>query len=393
MTNPILYARIQEEFDEITNSFIEKEKLILSDESLITIQSKYNLHEIEPYYAQLNNQVIPPDAKLRIETSDDFNPETDDLFEYRISLENRKPSLKIQHYGDRVGYFTLYEYTEEYHKSFTIYQNKESIKATNVSYLYFKNGMPERFIECTEYGISVKTYTCDEDFIKSYKLEWQNHDHYCTGELKFDHEGKIIQITETASDGRIRIIYDSMAADKDIEEVLADLENFLVENIADQIIEKVRITEPVYCILFEYTMQGPFPPTIAFGAASEITGNFEDQELYQLYNAPDMQYFSEGDEDDVIPIDLYPIAIQPDYLATDTYGENISWEDEEATNKWEQQVFDTYLKVCKRLMHFDFSKSFPKTEHFLVMARDFEACNEDKFYKELQRYKKENFNS
>ncbi|RZJ53136.1 MAG: hypothetical protein EOO44_09505 [Flavobacterium sp.] len=390
MTNDILYAGIQEEFDNITNSFAEKEELILADESLITIQSKYNLHEIQPYFAQLNNQVIPENAKLRIETAEDFNPETDDLFEYKIDLESRKPALKIEHFGDNVGYYTIYEFTEDYHKSFSVYRNAESIKAKNVSYLYYKDGMPDRFIECTEYGISLKTYTCDGDFIKSYKLEWPNHDHFCTGELKFDLDGNITEITETASDGRIRVIYDAMSSTKNIEEVLSNLEDFLTENIADQILEKVKIEEPVYCILFEYTMQGPFPPTIAFGVASEIEGNFEDQELYQLYNAPDMKYFSE-DESDIINIDFYPIEIQSDYLMTDVYGENISWENEEAFEEWEKQVFETYLKVCKRLMHFDFSKSFTKTEQFLVMARDFEDCNEEKFYKKMKRYKKENF--
>ena len=136
-------------------------------------------------------------------------------------------------------------------------------------------------------------------------------------------------------------------------------------------------------------MQGPFPPTIAFGITPEIDGNFDDKELYELYNAPDMQYFSENDEPNPINIDFYPIHIQPNYLITTSYGENIPWQNEEIYGLWEKQVFDTYLRVCKRLMHFDFSKSFTKTENFLVMARDFEQCNENDFYKELSFYKEE----
>lgn len=382
-----LYAKIQEEFNHIADTFIEKEIDVLADENLITIRSKYNLYDIQPYFAELTNNVLTKDSKLTIESEEDFDPETDDLYEYKINFENRKAYLKREHYGGGAFYSTLYEYTDEYHKSFSVYQNKENIKATNLSYLYLKNGIPDQFIECTEYGISLKKYTCENGIIKSYKLEWPEYDHYCIGELTFDNHENLKMITETASDGRIRIVFDATVSTEDIEETLAQLETFLVENIADQIIENVKIEEPVYCILFEYSMQAPFPPTIAFGITSEIEGDFQDKELYELYNSPDMKYFSENEEPNAINIDFYPVAIQPNYLITTSYGENIPWQDEEAYALWEKQVFDTYLRVCKRLMHFDFSKSFTKTENFLVMARDFEKCNEVDFYQSMQHYK------
>ncbi|PXY41324.1 hypothetical protein DMB65_07935 [Flavobacterium cheongpyeongense] len=384
--NNTLYAKIQEEFNHIADTFIEKEIDVLADENLITIQSKYNLYDIQPYFAQLTNDVLAPDTKLTIESEDDFDPETDDLYEYKINFENRRAYLKREHYGDGVFYSTLYEYTAQYHKSFSVYQNKETVKAINLSYLYLKNGLPDQFIECTEYGISLKTYTCENEIIKNYKLEWPNHDHHCIGELTFDTEKKLVMITETASDGRVRVLFDTTAPTKNIEEVLEKIEAFLVENIADQILEKVKIEEPVYCILFEYTMQGPFPPTIAFGITSEVEGNFEDKELYELYNAPDMRYFSENDEPNPINIDFYPVDIQSSYLIANSYGENIPWQNEEACELWEKQIFDTYLRICKRLMHFDFSKSFAKTENFLVMARDFEQCNEEDFYQNMLYY-------
>ncbi|WP_417941361.1 hypothetical protein [Flavobacterium sp. RS13.1] len=385
--NNTLYAKIQEEFNHIADTFIEKEIDVLADENLITIRSKYNLYDIQPYFAELTNNVLAKDAKLTIESEEDFDPETDDLYEYKISFESRKTYLKREHYGGGVFYSTLYEYTEEYHKSFSVYQNKETVKAINLSYLYLKNGLPNQFIECTEYGISLKSYTCENGIIKNYKLEWPQHNHHCIGELIFDTKRNLEMITETASDGRVRILFDAKVSTKNIEEVLAQLETFLVENIADQILEKVKIEEPVYCILFEYTMQGPFPPTIAFGITSEVEGNFEDKELYELYYAPDMIYFSENEEPNLVDINFYPVNIQPFYLITTSYGENIPWQDEEACRIWEKQVFDTYLRVCKRLMHFDFSKSFTKTENFLVMARDFEQCNEDDFYQNMLLYR------
>lgn len=384
-----LYAQIQGEFSLISATYADKEEAILADEKLVTMHSKYNLYEIQPYYAQLNNSVLNPELKLIIESEDDFDPEIDDLYDYLVNLENRRTYLKKQHYGDGIFYATVYEYTNEYYKSFTVYQNDDTVKTTNLSYLYLKDGLPHQYIECTEYGVSLKTYTCEDGLIKSYKLEWPNYGHHCIGELSYDVDGELIKIVETASDGRSRIMFEDGLDSADIETVLAELEDFLVENIADQIIEKVRINEPVYCILFEYTMQGPFPPTLAFGVASEINGKFEDNELYELYNAPDMRYFSENDEPNPIKIDFYPMDIQSCYLVTDAYNEKIPWENDAESEKWEEQVKNTYLNVCKRLMHYDFSASFQKTEHFLVMARDFEQCNEEEYYEILSAYKKE----
>lgn len=384
-----LYAQIQGEFSLIAHAYNDLEQAILADENLVTIQSKYNLYDIQPYYAQLANEVIPPDAKLLIEDEEDFDPATDDLFDYQVDLTSRKTFLRREQFGGGVFYGTVYEYNEQYYKSFTVYKNNDEIKTTHLNYLYFKDGLPHQYIECTEYGVSLKTYTCEGQFIKSYKLEWPNVEHHCIGDLTYDADGKLTTIIETASDGRSRTMFDASAGEKDIETVLSDLEEFLVENIADQILKNVNIEEPVYCILFEYTMQGPFPPTIAFGVTTELDGKFEDLELYELYNAPDMQYFSENDEPNPVNIDFYQLEIEPNYLACDIHGDTISWEDEEESELWAQQVKDTYLRVCKRLMHYDFSSCFTKSKEFLVMARDFEQCNEEEFYQELSEYKKE----
>jgi len=383
-----LFAQIQGEFSLISATYADREEAILSDDKLVTFHSKYNLYEIEPYYAQITNQVLRPDMKLIIESEDDYDPEVDDLYDYLVNLENRRTYLRKQHYGDGIFYGTVYEYHESYYKSFTIYQNDEELKTTNLCYLYFKDGMPYQYIECTEYGTSLKTYTCEDGIIKSYKLEWSNMEEFCIGELSYDIDGALTKIVETVSDGRSRIIFDAGVETTDIDTVLSELEDFLVENIADQIIEKVRIPEPVYCVLFEYTMQGPFPPTIAFGLASEISGKFEDNELYELYNAPDMEYFSENDEPNSVQIDFYPMEIQTHYLAVDSYNENMPWDNVEMSEEWESKVKQTYTNVCKRLMHYDFSMAFQKTEYFLVMARDFEQCNEEEFYEVLSKYKK-----
>ncbi|WP_348799744.1 hypothetical protein [Flavobacterium adhaerens] len=382
-----LFAKIQEEFNAIAENFDQKAKTVLSNEELITIQSKYNLFEIQPYFSHLVNQVLTSDLKLTIDSDEDFNPEMDTLIEYKINLANRKAHFKREYLGGENFYSTIYEYTEAYHKSFSVYQSNGTAREINLSYLYFKNGLPHQFIECTPYGISLKTYICEGDFIKKYKLEWPNYNHHCIGELVFDTENNLQTITETASDGRVRLLFDARNAAKNVTNVLAEIEDFLVENITDQILDKIKIEESVYCLLFEYSMHEPFPPTLGFGVESDLEANVEDYELWELYSAADMRYFSENDAPNPITIDFYPIEIQSNYLMVSSYGKKIPWQDEEANNKWKQQIFDTYLRVCKRLMHFDFSKSFTKSEKFLVMARDYEECNEEEFYKNILEYK------
>jgi hypothetical protein len=384
-----LYKETKEAFEKLTETFAEKEQAILVDDTLSTIQSIYNLYEIEPYYAEIANEVIPEDAKLVIESDEDFDPAVDDLYEYKINLEDRKVYLKREYFGENIFYSTLYEYTDTYHKSISVYQNEGKMSPVSLKCLYFEEEQPSLFIQCTEYATLLKTYTFDGELISGYKQEWPGEDSHCVGELSYDPDGHLSRITEATSEGSVRVVYEADARTKDIQLVLEELEDFLVENIADQILEKVRIEEPVYCLLFEYTIQGPFPPTLAIGLASELQGRFEDQEPYELYNAPDMQYFSEHDEPNPLAIDFYPLDIQSEYLAATAYGEGISWRDEEAAEAWAQQVKEVYLRVCKRLMHFDFSTSFVRTENFLVMARDFEQCNEEEFFEALQHYKKE----
>ena len=61
-----LYAQIQGEFSLISATYADKEEAILADEKLVTMHSKYNLYEVQPYYAQLTNSVLKPDLKLKI---------------------------------------------------------------------------------------------------------------------------------------------------------------------------------------------------------------------------------------------------------------------------------------------------------------------------------------
>lgn len=357
---------------------------ILQDTELTRMFSKFNLYEIEPFYAELSNKVIALDQELFFSSEADFDPSKDDLYEYYIDMDSRKVFFKRHLLGPETSYDTAYEYNEEYYKSTTIFTNSEGRKAIKLCYLYHNDGEPNWYYECTEYGLIFKNYRSEGGKLIGY--QWKAGDYSASVDFIYDGDN-LTKIVQNSPSGNMDLLYHAGIENEDKKDILKKLEDYLTVQIADQISQNVHIEEPVYCILLEYSMQHPFPPTVALGLVSELEDDFEKVEIWQRYNAPDMHYFS---EDDSLRIDLYSENIQSAYLFTDKYTEDLSWNDDGAHKAWGQEVFEVYLNVCKRLMHNDFSGSFPKTPDFLVMAREFEECNEEDFYKQLSEYKKAN---
>lgn len=386
MNNKI--KQIQEEFDQLYLNFDKIAEPILKDDGLTTMHSVFNLYEIEPFFGELSREDIDPNRPILIESEDDFNPDKDDLYEYRINMESRKVIYRKLLLGGSTSYDTIFEYNENYHKSATSFINDEGRKSIKICYLYFKDGVANQYFECSQYGLFYKTFQSDNGKLLGYHTEWPGSEGYIKGSYIYGPDGQLNKIKETTPKGHTSILFEAGIMEEARESILEKIENFLVEQIASGIEQKVRIEEKVYCILLEYTMQHPFPPTVALGLESELEREFEKMEPWELYNAPDMHYFSER-EDDVLPIDLHAEEIQSSFLYTDKYTEGLHWDDDGAHEAWAAEVFEVYLKVCKRLIHMDFSMAFPKSPHFLVMAKEFEQCNDEDFYKLLSTYKKE----
>ncbi|GAA5038180.1 hypothetical protein GCM10011506_35090 [Marivirga lumbricoides] len=373
------YKLLATVFDKVTNS-------VLEDNQLTRIYSKFNLYEIEPFYAELSNQVIDLNQELFFTSETDFNPETDDLYEYHINMETRKVYFKRLILGPETSYETVYEYNEDYYKSSTTFINSEGRKAIKLCYLYHNEGIAHWYYECTDYGLIHKSYRTEGDKLTGYQLKTADTNYSASVDFIYE-EDQLTKIIQNNASGNKLLLYVANLQNENKADILTKLEDYLTEQIADQVLKNAHIDEPVYCLLLEYSMQHPFPPTVALGLVSELEDDFEQVEIWQRYNAPDMHYFS---EDDSLKVDLYSETIQSAYLFTDKYTEDISWNDEDQHEAWEKEVFQVYLNVCKRLLHFDFSACFPKSPHFLVMAREFEQCNEEDFYKQLSAYKKNN---
>lgn len=379
---------IQAEFECLPGNFEAMQVAATEPDNLHVVLAKHPLYEIEPFFAEHNNEYTDEHTPSPLIFSDeDFNPETDQLYKFKVNLESKNVHFRSEFVNEEVSYDTAFYYTEDYYKSATIYASPGNNKAIKLAYLFFKEGMPHSYIECTEYGLFSKQYKVEGNRLLGYQMEVIGANNTFDTAFAYTQEGALDSITQKhLPTGDERLIYKRPEKGEAIESVLEILENQLVEEIADQILDHIKIEEKVYCILLEYNMQGPFPPAIGIGVTSDIVGNLEDNELYELYNAPDMQYFSEAGS---ISIDLYTTKLAPTYLFLDRKFD-IMKTSNAALLLWEEQVHQIYLRVCKRLMHFDFSACFPKTDHFLILAKDFEACNEAEYYAEMNAYKEEN---
>lgn len=381
----ITFEEIQKEFDELTTTFEAEKAATIEDETLHTMLAKHPLYEIEPYFMEHNNEFMDENSpSYLIGSEDDYDPKNDQLYELKVNLEDRKVYFRTEIFGGGVSYDTVFSYSNECYRSATIYINPEMKKAIKLAYLFFKDGLPFQYVEIGKYGALSKKYTSEDGRLSGYLQEYDGHDIRYEALFSYNHDGALASIIgREPGTAKETLLFKRPEKNENIEDTLETIENLLVEAIADQIQEKVKIPEQVYCILLEYNMQGAFPPTVGIGVLSDIDGDINDRELYEIYNAPDMQYFS---EDGNLDIDLYTPELEEAYLFYNrTY--NIDKVPEQHYAAWEEQIKAIYLRVCKRLTHFDFSASFSKTENFLVVAKDFEECNEEFYHQEMLAYK------
>ncbi|UII31500.1 hypothetical protein LVD17_24715 [Fulvivirga ulvae] len=377
---------IQKEFDNLPDSYEMMKAEALQNDSLVEMAARHPLYEIEPFFSELNNEFYDENHSFLIETEEDYNPEKDELYTLWIDMELRKTFYRIHHLGGNVTYETTFEYHKDYYKSAMVFVDGNGIKPIKLAYLYFKEEVPDMYIECSTYGLFSKKYNSEEYRLNGYKMQVPATNYEYDVQFEYNYDGVLERITGKAGkDSSSKVIFQRPGIGQNMTDTLTVIEDQLVEEVTDQIQKKVRIDEKVYCILLEYTMQGPFPPTIAIGLESEIDAPWDETKIHEYYNAPDMQYFS---EEDTLPVDLYSEELEKAYIFFNQNYDIMNLTDEEF-DLWEDQVKQLYLRVCKRIMHMDFSMSFQKSDRFLVMAKDFEACNEEYYYNEMMKYKKE----
>ncbi|WP_103072684.1 hypothetical protein [Aquimarina sediminis] len=379
--------KVEREFEKITDHHA-KMLVEVNAKEATSLYSIANLYDIEPFFAELQGERL--ENPTFILSDDDFDPEDDDLYLYTLDLEDKKVFLKQLILGKSLSYDTFFDYKKDVIKSTSIYVNKKERKAIKLCYLFLENRMPDLYIECSQYGVQAKKYRKDKNVLLGYDLFLKDSKQpHCTVDFIYNQKEETLERIEQKQYGDRKnklVLYQRQDPEKDIDATLQQIEDYLVKETYKQISNLPNLKEQVYCILFEYNMQGVFPPTIAIGlekerGAEKTLGNYE---IWDHYNAPDMYYFS---EDETLDVNYYDEKIQREYLFVDQINSRVKSKD---FSDWKNKVLETYLRIAKRLMHMDFSGCFEKTNDFLIMVRDFEEYNNEECFTVLKKYKEEN---
>ncbi len=138
-------------------------------------------------------------------------------------------------------------------------------------------------------------------------------------------------------------------------------------------LQATPIANTVGCFLFEYSDQGPLPPTLALIQPHEITQEEDEYPLLWL-NAPDCELFTEDDFDGICR-----------HGQNDALFDRINTQiDELDYEQADQMIVAFYLILCRRRQDFLLSSSLLQTtKDFFVTAREFSACNEAVFLQQL----------
>lgn len=389
-TNTTLFKRIQEEYNNLSAEFDVLKTKVFNNNHLGTRMARHPLFEIEPFHSLLKNEFITADqqALLFVEDATEINLEYEKLFTFTIDSNTDQIFHRIRYDENNNIIETVFDYTTDYHKSIkrSIYGNR--IIAENICYLFFKNGLPDLFIECTSIGIKSKKYQIENNCIAGYHQEHTFFSYNCEVRFGYDFWGNIDVIKEEGKDGYIarerpEILFKRPDEGQSMEDTFKKIENFLVERISEQILQHVRIEEEVFCLMLEYIMPIAFPPELAIGVTADIEGPYETLELHQLYNTPDLRYYMDESK---LPVELYDEHIE--YLYLFFYrAYDFKTYNRETFEYWNNQIRQVYVSVCKRLMNTDFSSCFSTSEHYLVVARGDVHNDTEYYYEQMKEYK------
>lgn len=354
--------------------------------------ARHPLFEIEPYEALLRNEFITAEqrALLFVNDAKEVHPCYEKLYTFTIDSETNQIVHRIQYDENNNCYETIFWYEMDCHKSMERYvHTKHPYHHGSICYTYFENGLPDFYLKCKYGEIISKKYQIADGRVTGYHQKHTQFSYTCDVTFEYDTSGNIDLIKEYGKDSGVpreipKILFKRPLPDQTLETIFKEIEDFLVHKTTEKIIQEVRINEPVYCLMLEYSMPEAFPPDLAIGVLSDIEGDFETTELHELYGPLEMRYYS-GENNFII--DLYDEKMEYLYLqyyrAYDFFKYN-----RETFEYWDEIIKQVYVKVCKRLMNADFSDSFSTTSEYLVLAREGTNYDFEYFYERMKKYKK-----
>ncbi len=393
--NNNLAAIVEKTLEEHSNFqvvFNNLKEIIFQKKSLVTRMARHPLFEIEPFENLLRNEYITSEERALLFVTDvkEVNTPYEKCYTFTIDSETNQIVHRSLYDENNNCFETIFWYEENYHKSMERYVHHTfPHHHGNICYTFFKNGLPDFYLSCKYAQIKLKEYHTANGRVIGYQQKDTQFSYTCDVTFDYDTEGNIDLIKEFGKDRDVprelpEILFKRPYANQTLEETFKKIEDFLVTRICEQIQQHVRIDEEVYCLMLKYAMPEAFPPELAIGVVPDLPGPFETLQLHELYNTPDLRYYS---DENTLPVNLYEEKMQYLYLqyyrAYDFFKYN-----KETFEYWDEIIKQVYLGVCKRLMEEDFSKAFRISKDYLVVAREANSYDVKYFYERMKEYKK-----
>ncbi len=385
-----LLENIQKEFNNLPQEFAAIKQTILNDNSLVTYMARHPLFEIEPFESLLRNELITEEERnlLFVQDEKEVNIPYEKLYTFISDPENQRIHHRVCYDENQNRHETVFTYEENSHKSLTLHVYGERILLHNVCHLFFKNGIPDLYLECTHRGVRSKKYRIENQRIVGFHATHTFFSSVSDVVFEYDASGAIDLIKEYRkgeNPDRPEILFKRPEPGLTLETAFKAMEDFLVERITEEVLQRVSINEEVYFLMMEYCMPEAFPPELVIGVTSDLKAPFETLNINELYYPETIRHHSaEG----TLQVDLYDEEMQYLFLLYYRAYNYMNYE-RKTFEYWDEKVKQVYLKVCQRLMHADFSGSFNRSEHFLVLAREGSNFDVDYFHERMSKYKDE----
>ncbi|VAW72314.1 hypothetical protein MNBD_GAMMA10-372 [hydrothermal vent metagenome] len=347
----------------------------LEDNEYLISYAAHDFFSIEPFYHEMNSI---PTSQAKFYAHMEELPE--DGYTYICAIVNHKLAYVRNAFGPDTYYDSFFSYDNNETWRLEIYVNEQGKKPVKVERLIRdENGANVSFETYSEHGYQKFDYKYTPTGLNISAAYFDSkHNHHMDRQFQvlIDYTDNSVESILEIENTSHTLIYDKTLANAPIEDLLKHVQSSIVQTILTELEKSHEIESQIDYMLLEYTMQHPFPPTFALDSQPVL--NEGDYPL-GMYNAPDMQYFSE--EDLVVDFDNDSVL----YDSINSQLNALYDDSDEAYEQTANRVFNAYAEICRELNKRmpKFVKKIKLSDEFHVLARDFEQCNELDFIKVL----------
>lgn len=357
----------------LVDSYAERLESIESTASIMGFTSM-DIFSLEPFFDKINNL---SNTQMKTYKKQEDLPEGSGLFAF-IILDKVLVQVR-EFFSDSVFNDYLFANDGLVQWRYDVHVNNDKVTPMSVQCLHKE--ADGAYISFEVYDGSYLThheYRYKEHEIEVVSTSYKDKKSLTLGTLhiKISEDNTHISKIEKVYSGRHFRIYDYAILTASLKELLKMCREYIILAVTRGLKDQDVIKEEILFILFEYNLQTPFPPSIAFAQTTEIAEmEKEGARKLELYNASDLFYYS---EDDNPFIDLWGKGGAVFNLLNVRLLETYNYEE------LKQVCFDFYLDLCRIFIRKRSLKNLiPVSPDFHVTARDLETCNEWDFLQRL----------